>query len=121
MGWTRSWAIFWPLRSGAEVDHDHLDLAPIAGIDDAGQAVNAFEGDAALVPDETGVAGRNGDLDPRRHGEDLPRGEVAVDDGKEVEPGVAGVAGDGQLGFGVDALNLEFHGCHGASMPTSTK
>ncbi len=87
------------------IDEAHLQLAPVAGVDEAGGVEagdTVLESESATGLDETGVPLRKGDGDTRgNQGPATPSSEFDVDAGNEVDPCVAGarVAGKREIGI----------------------
>jgi len=87
------------------IDQAHLELAPVARVDEAGGVEagdTVLESESATGLDEAGVSLRKGDGDTRgNQGPAPPSGELDVDAGNEVDPCVAGarVAGKREVGI----------------------
>jgi len=95
---------------GGEIGDDYLDLAPIPGIDDAGERGNALYGQARAILDEGSVLSRElhhqAGGDKGRLAGSQGGGLAGVEIGSEVAPGtVMGVAR--KAGFGVQHLDAD--------------
>ncbi len=73
------------------IDQEHLDLAPISGVDQAGridQADPAAAGMAAARKHQAGVTRRDRNGDPGRHRDPLPRAENHLMARLQIQAGV---------------------------------
>src|SRR5262249_10810080 len=99
----------------AVVDQEHLELAAIAGVDEArcvehGDAL--LHGEARARQHEPGVARRDGDGEPRRHETSLARLEARAFRCAQVEARVAWPGVDRQRESSVEPERLDVHAAY---------
>ncbi len=99
---------------GGEVGEDDLELAAVAGVDDAGEGGDAADGEAGAIFDECAVGGGEFEGEAGANGEGgaglADRGEGDGFGGEEVGGEIAegaGVGVAGELGGGEETLDAD--------------
>ena len=93
------------VAEGREVGEDDLDLSAVAGVDDAGEGGDAFEGEAGAVFDQGSEALRETKREAGGNGDGVSGGDSAVRDGVQVAGEIAkgaGVSVAGDLCVGME-------------------